>query len=83
MDSQGILSCSTPSHWSYAHSRRYGEVRNAFCFKSLDLFFSVSKQDACFTVVEEDGGDKRLVELELACKEDGVAPPDPVSSDHG
>ena len=33
---------------------------------------------ARFTAVEEDGGDRRLVELELACKADGVAPPDPV-----
>ena len=30
-----------------------------------------------FTAIEEDGGDKRPVELELAGKADGVAPPDP------
>ena len=29
-----------------------------------------------FTAVEEDGGDKRLVELGLACRADGVAPAD-------
>ena len=42
------------------------------------ILFSVSKQGPCLTAVEEDGGDKRLAELELACKDDGVAPPDPV-----
>ena len=31
---------------------------------SLDPFFTVSKQRACFTAI--DGGDKRLVHLELA-----------------
>ena len=49
-------------------------------FKSMDLFFfflRVSKQDPYFTAVEEDGGDNRLVVLELACKAEGVAPPDP------
>ena len=30
------------------------------------------------TRIEEDGGDKRLVQLELAREADGVAPPDPV-----
>ena len=32
----------------------------------------------CFTGIEENGGDKGLVELELACEADGVALPDPV-----
>ena len=55
----------------------------ALGFKSLDpffssFFFSVSKQGPCSTVVEEDGGYKRLVQLELAHEPDGVAPPDPV-----
>ena len=49
----------------------------ALAFESLDPLFRVSKQAPCFTAIE-DGGDKRLVELELACKADGVAPPDPV-----
>ena len=40
--------------------------------------FSVSMQGPCFTAVKEDGGDGKLVELELACKADGVVPPDPV-----
>ena len=40
-------------------------------FEHLDPFFRVSKQGPCFTAVEEDGGDKRLVRLELACKADG------------
>ena len=42
------------------------------------FLFRVSKQEPCFTAVEEDGGDKKLVELELACKADDVLPPDPV-----
>ena len=41
------------------------------------ILFSVSKFGS-FTAIEEDGGDERLVELELACEADGVAPPDPV-----
>ena len=50
----------------------------ALGFESLDPFFTVSEQGPCFTAVEEGGGDKRVVELELACEADGVAPPDPV-----
>ena len=48
--------------------------------KAWILFFRVVKQGPgpCFTALAEDGGDKRLVELELACKADGVAPPDPI-----
>ena len=42
------------------------------------LFFRVSKQGPCFTAIEEDGGDKRFVQLELAREADGAAPPDPV-----
>ena len=44
---------------------------HAFGFKSL--------QGPCFTTVEGDEGDKRLMEFQLACKADGVAPPDFVS----
>ena len=51
----------------------------ALGFESRDFFFfRVSKQGPCFTVKEEDGGDKRLVDLELAFEADGVSPPDPV-----
>ena len=50
----------------------------ALGFESLDPFFRVSKQGPCFTAIEENGGDKRLVKLELACEAIGVAPPDPV-----
>ena len=47
--------------------------------KSLDpFFFRVSKHGLCLTAVEVDGGDKRLVELELAGKAEGIVPPDPV-----
>ena len=48
----------------------------AFGFESLDPLFRVSKQGPCSTAVEEDGGDKRVVELELVREADGVAPPD-------
>ena len=47
-------------------------------FETLDPFFRVSKQGPCFTAIEEDGGDRRLVKPEFACKAHGVAPPDPV-----
>ena len=52
----------------------------ALCFESMDFFFfsRVSKQGPCFTATEEDGGDKRLVQLELARDADGVSLPDPV-----
>ena len=46
--------------------------------KAWILFFRVSKQALCFTAVEKDGGEKRRVQLELACKADGAALPDPV-----
>ena len=55
---------------------------NTLGFESLDPFFRVCKQGPCFTAIEEDGGDKRLVELELGCQADGVALPDPVKSGH-
>ena len=50
----------------------------ALGFESVDPFVRVSKQGPCFTAVEKDGGDKSLEELELACKTDGLALPDPV-----
>ena len=34
--------------------------------KSLDSFFTAIEHGPCFTAAGEDGGDKRLVELELA-----------------
>ena len=51
---------------------------HALSFESLDPIFRVSKQDKCLTAIKEDRGDMRLVELEFACKADGVAPPDSV-----
>ena len=51
---------------------------HALGFESLDPFFRVSRQGPCFTAVEEDGICRRLVQLELACRADDVAPPDPV-----
>ena len=43
-----------------------------FYFKSLDSFLRVSKQSPSFTAIEEDGYDKKLVQLELAGDADGV-----------
>ena len=40
----------------------------ALGFESPDPFFSVSKQGTRFSAIEEDRGDKRLVELKLACQ---------------
>ena len=45
----------------------------ALGFESLDPFLAVSKQGPCFTAIEKNGGDKRLVELEFAYEVDGVA----------
>ena len=39
------------------------------------ILLSISKQGPCFTAIGEDGGDKRLVELELACEADSAAMP--------
>ena len=47
-------------------------------WKAWILLYRVSKQGPCFTAIEEDGGDRRLVELKFACEADGVASPDPV-----
>ena len=49
-----------------------------FVSKTWILFFIISEQGPCFTAIEEDGDDKRLVQLDLVCEADGVAPPDPV-----
>ena len=54
----------------------------ALGFKSPGPFFRVSNQGTCFTAAEKDGGDKRVIELELACRAEGIAPPDPVQSGH-
>ena len=48
----------------------------AFGFAGLDAFFGVSKQGPRVTAIDEDSGNKRLLQLELACKADGVTPPD-------
>ena len=55
---------------------------HALGIESLDPFFAVSKQGPCFTATEEDGGDKKTLQLEVACEADGVAPLDPISSGH-
>ena len=50
----------------------------ALGFESLEPSFGVSKQGPCFTAIEEDKGDKRLVEPELACEANDIASPDSV-----
>ena len=55
---------------------------HALGFENLDPFFRVTKQSQCFTALEEDGGGKRRVDLELACKADGAAPANPVLSSY-
>ena len=37
---------------------------HALGFENLDTFFRVSEQGPCFTVVEEDRGDKRFVDIQ-------------------
>ena len=56
----------------------------ALGFEGLDPFLRLRKQGPRFPALEEDGGDKRLVlvELEFACQADGVALPDLVQSGH-
>ena len=39
---------------------------HALGFESLDPFLRVSQRGPCFTAIEEDGGDKSLVQLKLA-----------------
>ena len=73
---EGNRSCSSPSRWSCAPSRKCRDVSSSTWYRKPGT--GASKQDPCFTSVEEDGGDKRLVQLELACEVDGFAPPDPV-----
>ena len=46
--------------------------------EGLDPFLRANKLGPCFTAIEEDGGNRRLVQLELACEADSVASPDPV-----
>ena len=46
----------------------------ALGFESLDPLLRVSQQGPCFTAMEEDRDNKRLVELELAGEADGAAP---------
>ena len=45
--------------------------------KAWILLYRASKQSPQFSTSKEDGGDERLVGLELASKADGVAQSDP------
>ena len=87
-------SCQERFQWTYKKDnlalhpvvglvRQVGDAEKflqALGYESLDLFlfFSVSKQGPCFTAMEEDGGDKRLVQLEPGTEAHGDAPRDPV-----
>ena len=51
-----------------------GEFSSGTQLRKPDPFVRVSKQVLCFTALDEDGGDKRLVELELACEADVLHP---------
>ena len=46
--------------------------------KACALFLRLRKQGPCFSAIEENGGNRRPVELELACEANGVASTDPV-----
>ena len=46
--------------------------KQASCLKSQGLFLILNKQASCLAGMEEDGDDKRFVQLELACEADGV-----------
>ena len=50
----------------------------ALGLENLNPFLRVSLQGQCLAVIEEGGSNERPVKLELACKADGVALPDPV-----
>ena len=63
---QGSWSCSALSRWTCAPRRRCGEVSSGF--DSLDLSFRISQQSPCFKATKEDGGEKRLEQLELVCE---------------
>ena len=63
---------------SCAQSKRYREISSCAWFREPGSFFSVSKQSPYFTAVEEDRGNKRLAQFELAGEADGVASPHPV-----
>ena len=56
---------------SLSPSRRCGESSSCAWFRNPGSFFRSQqagcKQGPCVTAVEEDGGDKTLLELELAC----------------
>ena len=76
-------SCPTPSCCSCVQVGDEKKFSQALGFKSLDpFFFSISRQGPSFSGIEEDGGDKSLVELELVCKVGGAALQDPVKSGH-
>ena len=70
LPTQSLVLCSKQEMWK--------SFLQHLVLKAWILFFRVSKQGPCFTAIEKDGGDKKLVELGLACKADGIAAPDPV-----
>ena len=69
---KGVDLAPHPVVKSCAPSRRCGEVPSGIWFRKHGPFIGVIKQGPCFTAIEDDGGDKRLVQLELVCEADGV-----------
>ena len=62
--------------WSYAQRRRCREVSSGTWSRklgSLSPFLRVSMRGPCLRAIQEDGGDKWLVQLKLACKADGAS----------
>ena len=53
-----------------------GKFPHALSFDSLNPLCRVGKQGPCFTAIEEDEGDKRVVALELAYEAYAGAPYD-------
>ena len=91
---QSLDSCQKRFVWTHTDLARHPDVglvlqvgnaekfSEALGLGSLDPFFQSQQEGSMLSVIEEDEGDKRLVENELSCKADGVAPLDSVSSGH-
>ena len=65
------------NRWSCAPVGDAEKFPQAIGYESLGPLLRVNTQGPCLTAIERGGSDKRLVQLELACKADSVASPDP------
>ena len=68
MDPQDVDLASHPFVGLVLQVRDANKFPHAFGFESPDPFFIVRKQGPCFTAVEGDGGDKKLLSLNLLAK---------------